>query len=67
MLVENTPQIVLAISMVCLVLSIITLIISLIKYGLQEGFSLKTRLVQVSFGLLGCYGIFTIILIILID
>lgn len=67
MLVDNAAQIVLAISMVCLVLSVLTLIISLIKYGMQEGFSLKTRLVKISFGLLGGYIVFTIILLLLIN
>lgn len=64
---ESTAQAVLAIAMICLVLSVLTLIASLIKYGMEDGFSLKTRLVKISFGLLGGYVIFTIILIYLIN
>lgn len=64
---ENTAQIVFGLAMLCLGLSVITLIISLIKYGMQEGFSLKKRLVKISFSLLGGYAVLTAVLIYLIN
>jgi len=64
---ETFVQIILIIAMLSLFLSILTFIVSLFKYGIKEGFSLKTKLTKTSLGLLGVYGVFIVTLLVLIN
>jgi len=54
---EQIASIVVLIAMASLFLAICTFIVSLFKFGIKEGFSLKTKLTKVSIGLMGVYAI----------
>ncbi|PFE04546.1 hypothetical protein COE15_25130 [Bacillus cereus] len=66
-LVEQIATVTVFIAMVSLFLSIATFIVSLFKFGVKEGFSLKTKLTKISIGLMGTYVVFIATFIALIN
>lgn len=56
-LVEQVAGFAVLIAMLSLFLAVVTLIVSLLKFGVKEGFSLKTKLTKTSVGLMGVYVI----------
>lgn len=52
-LVEQVAGFAVLIAMLSLFLAVVTLIVSLLKFGVKEGFSLKTKLTKTSVGLMG--------------
>lgn len=65
--VEQIATVTVFIAMVSLFLSIATFIVSLFKFGVKEGFSLKTKLTKISIGLMGTYVVFIATFIALIN
>src|SRR5699024_5184453 len=55
--VEQILSAVVVIGMASLFLAVLTFIVSLFKFGVKEGFSLKTKLTKVSMGLMGVYAV----------
>src|SRR5699024_3603792 len=54
---EKIASIVVLIAMASLFLAVCTFIVSLFKFGLEEGFSIRTKLTKVSLGLMGVYAV----------
>lgn len=54
---EQIASIIVLIAMASLFLAICTFVVSLFKFGIKEGFSLKTKLTKVSIGLMGVYAL----------
>lgn len=54
---EKIASIVVLIAMASLFLAVCTFIVSLFKFGLKEGFSIRTKLTKVSLGLMGVYAV----------
>jgi len=65
--VEQIATVVVLIAMVSLLLAIVTFMWGLFKFGIKEGFSLKTKLTKISFGLMGVYAVFIATFIVLIN
>src|SRR5690625_1942069 len=55
--VEQIASVVVLLGMASLFLAVVTFIVSLLKFGVKEGFSLKTKLTKVSMGLMGVYAV----------
>ncbi|MBB4826984.1 hypothetical protein HNO89_004275 [Sporosarcina luteola] len=66
-LVEQIATAAVLIAMICLALSIGAFFMSLVRFGIKDCFSLKTKLNKISFGLMGAYAVFMATFIILIN
>ncbi|KNE19291.1 hypothetical protein KBP50_18195 [Virgibacillus pantothenticus] len=66
-LVEQVAMFAVLIAMLSLFLAIVTFIVSLFKFGVKEGFSLKTKLSKTSLGLMGVYAVCITTFLVLIN
>lgn len=65
-LVEQVAMVAVLIAMLSLLVAVIAFIVGLFKFGMEEGFSFKTKLMKTSAGLIGVFGIFTVTFLILV-
>jgi len=64
--VEVFATIAVLIAMLSLFLAVITLVVSIFKFG-REGLTLKPKLTKTSVGLMGAYGVFMVTFLVLIN
>jgi|SRR5699024_1655458 len=64
-LVEQVAMVAVLIAMLSLLAAVVAFIVGLFKFGIEEGYSFKTKLMKTSVGLMGVYGVFTVTFLIL--
>ncbi|MBY7141542.1 hypothetical protein KFZ56_00145 [Virgibacillus sp. NKC19-3] len=65
-LVEQVAMAAVLIAMLSLLAAVVAFIVGLFKFGVEEGYSFKTKLLKTSVGFMGVYGIFTVTFLVLI-